>query len=138
MAFAALSHGLTDSARLIMHHAAADVCLLCILLRTSKASSQALPPAREPRAVEAAATSSVCDDHGAHLAVVKAAVHLLLHAQGALVPKSAQCQKNEAAVRDHCNPVLRPAPACNKRQLLLRCQFCISECPVELLLLTRE
>ena len=76
-----------------------------------KGSPQALAAPREPGAVEAAAASSVCDHHGAHFAVVKAAVHLLLHAQRALVPKRAQRQEDEATVRDHSNPALRPEQA---------------------------
>ena len=90
-------------------HTECAASLLFAIVRSAVGSSQALPAAREPRIVEAAPPSSIGDDHGAHLAVVKAAVHLLLHAQRALVPKGAQRQKDEAAVGDHSDATLRPA-----------------------------
>ncbi len=80
---------------------------------TPAPSSQAFPAAGKPGAVEAPAAGSVRNHHGAHLAVVEAPVHLLLYAQGALVPEGAQRQEDEAAVRHHSNPALWPAHAHN-------------------------
>ena len=90
-------------------HTECAASLLYAVVRLAVGSSQALPAAREPCVVEAAPARSISDDHGAHLAVVKAPVHLLLHAQCALVPKGAQRQKDEAAVGDHSDATLRPA-----------------------------
>lgn len=76
---------------------------------TSGGVLEAGTAAREPGRIEAAAAGRVGYDHGAHLAVVEAAVHLLLHAVRALVPERTERQEYEPAVAHHCNARLRPA-----------------------------
>ena len=94
-----------------------------VLRRIGASFTEALPAAGEPGGVEAAAAGSVGDDHGAHLAVVKAAVHLLLHAVCALVPKRAQRQEDEPTVAHHCDARLRPARTASFLRLLKACKF---------------
>ena len=69
-----------------------------------------LPPGKS-RVLQDPVPAASVDDHGAHLAVGKAAVHLVAHSWGALVPKAGQGPAQKAVVGHDRNAALRPALA---------------------------